>query len=248
MNRDHNNSGVTLIELLVAMAIVATVASMVYGSYAATSRSLEVYDSRLSCSQQTQLALRLMARQIRCAYAPAEPNDAKAVSQQTGTQPTSVENAAASQTWIEKSGPVFRGDPGNRGGEILQFLTTSGLGGDPAVPQRLSYTRYRYDPAAETLSIDRGAGPGQYSGQDSPPQWQLLLNGVKGIDLAFHDGRQWQPRWDYAQAKGLPRAVKIDLTVVGENSREYRLGTTAGIGCRAAVPQTSKRTVGGQKP
>jgi prepilin-type N-terminal cleavage/methylation domain-containing protein len=246
MNRRRNNPGFTLIEVLVALVMVTMIVSMVYGSYAATSRSLEVYDSRLGCSQRTQLVLRLMARQIRCAYAPVEPNNTEAASPQTGTQPAPVENATragASQTWIEKAGAVFRGDPHDKRSEILEFLTTAALGGGSAAPQRLSYTRYRYDPADETLWIDCAGGD-----KDDARQWQLLLDGIKSLDFAFHDGKQWQPKWDYAHARGLPRAVRIDLTVVAENGREHHLETTASIGCRVAGQQTSKKKTVSKKP
>ena len=232
MSKDRNNTGFTLIELLVALAMVAVIVSMVYGSYAATSKSLEVYDSRLDCSQRAQLALRFMTRQIRCAYAPAEPNHAASLSAQAGQMPV-----MADPTWIKESVPVFRGDSRNGRGEILQFMTTAGLGGGPTASQTLSSTRYRYDRATGTLSIDLGAGAGPFDPRGSNSRWRLLLDRVESVDLAFHDGRQWQQKWDFAQQRRLPRAVRINLTVVDERGRDHQVGTTASIGHRASRPQ-----------
>ncbi len=241
MTKDHNNTGFTLIELLVALAMVAVIVSMVYGSYAATSRSLEVYDSRLDCSQRVQLTLRLMTRQIRCAHAPTEPNDGESLSAQAGKTP-----AVTDPTWVKESALVFRGDSQNGRGEILQFMTTAGLGGGPTAPQRLSYTRYRYDRTTGTLSIDLGAGPREP--EDSSPHWRLLLDHVKSIDLAFHDGRQWQQKWDFAPHQRLPQAVSINLTVLDKAGRDHHVGTTASIGRRVSQPQqASKQTSGGKR-
>ncbi len=236
MSTNRNNTGFTLIEMLVALAMIATIVSIVYGSYAATSKSLEVYDNRLSCSQRAQLVLRLMTRQIRCAYAPAEPNNSESLSSQIGEA-----RETTSRTGTRKPAVVFRGDPHNKRGEILQFMTTAGLGDNPAAPQRLSYTKYRYDRSTMTLSIDRGTCAGPLGPEGSASHWQSLLDRVEGIDLAFHDGRQWRQEWDSAQDKGLPRAVRIGLTVVDENGREYCVGTTASIGCRITPSQPTSR-------
>ncbi len=250
MNRTRNKTGFTLIELLVALAMVATIVSMVYGSYAATSRSLEVYDSRLGCSQRAHLVLRLMTRQIRCAYAHIEPNDAQASPPQTAKTLVKTEQkvtATTSRTRIKKADPVFCGDPHNARGEVLRFLTTAGLAAGSA-PQRLACTRYRYDRTSKTLSIDRAAGTGRLGNQDPTPQWQVLLENVQSIELAFHNGRQWQPSWNATADKGLPRAVRIELTVIDKTGREYDLETTASVGYRVAPsPQTGKRAMAGKK-
>lgn len=238
MNRKRHNTAFTLIELLVALAMVAAIVSMVYGSYAATVGSLEIYDSRMNCSQRAQLALRLMARQLRCAYAPAEPNEADSGPEQTGPSPS----AATRQTLAQKPPSVFSGDGRDGRGDLLAFITTAGLGSTAAAPQRLSYTRYRYDRTNQTLFIDRGTSVNPFGDSDNAPQWQRLLDNVQAIDLAFYDGRQWRQQWDYAREKGLPRAVRVDLTVADERDRQYHLGTTAWIGYRvSAPPQTSTR-------
>jgi type II secretory pathway component PulJ len=202
--------------MLVALTMIAMIVSIVYVSYAATSQSLRTYNSRQRGTQRAELALRLMARQIRCAYAPAEPNRP-----QTSDEMTSA------------SIPVFAGSSQSGTGEILTLLTTAGLAGDPAAAQRLSMAQYRFDRSSTILAIRNG----RTTDKNAAPRWLKLLDGVKRIDLAFHDGRQWLPQWDYDDKQQLPHAVRIALTIIAEDGREYDLETTASIGYRTAASE-----------
>lgn len=208
----------TLVEMLVALALVSTIMMMVYGSYAAASRCLDRYASRMASSERASLVLRLMARQIRCAYAPAAPS--------TSTQPAPLTPPRAAPA-------LFRAD-----GTTLSFSTTGGPGRSNA----LSRVRYRYDSLSETLSIGcqpyaHGAETQSNSGYEQP-----ILRDVRRVDLQFYDGRQWRPTWEGADSAGLPRAVKIVLTLVDEKSRLHKYGTTVPIVCQKAAPTRESPT------
>ncbi|MHC4244281.1 MAG: PulJ/GspJ family protein, partial [Planctomycetota bacterium] len=66
--RRRLRAGFTLIEILVAVTIIVTIVSMVYGSYFATAKSTDAYQARMTTSGQTRKVLDRMARQIRCSY------------------------------------------------------------------------------------------------------------------------------------------------------------------------------------
>ena len=66
--RGRSLSGFTLIEILVSVTIIATIVSMVYGSYFATAKSADVYKIRMTQSGRTRRVLDQMTRQIRCSY------------------------------------------------------------------------------------------------------------------------------------------------------------------------------------
>jgi len=220
-NRDH--SGFTLIEMLVAMAMIVIIVSIVYGSYAATSQSREIYQSRMTCSQRAHLVLRLMSRQIRCAYArPVDPN-------------TTESTSSKDRILIEEVPDVFRGDPRNPRGEILGFATTIGLGGALNAQRGLSYVRYLYDSTMGTLSIAYGPHDNRRKTNARPASWTPILEGVTKIEMEFHDGRRWQSEWTDRRTKTLPRVVRIGITVVDENNREHQFGTAISIVCRSAI-------------
>ena len=69
MSNKSNKDGFTLVEILVAMTIIVTIVSMLYGSYFATLKSVRVYKSRIALSQQGRKVLTQMAQQIRCSHA-----------------------------------------------------------------------------------------------------------------------------------------------------------------------------------
>ncbi len=69
MKSNPNKKGFTLVEILVAVAIIVTIVSMVYGSYFAASKSTQAYRTKITSFQQGRKMLKQMARQISCAYA-----------------------------------------------------------------------------------------------------------------------------------------------------------------------------------
>lgn len=215
--------------MLVSLAIVSTIVTMVYGSYAAASRSLDVYGSRMACSERAHLVLRMMARQIRCAYVPP-----------AATRPT--ETGVDSQNTPAESIAAFRAESRGLRGNILSFTTTGGFGLGLDSPVGISRVAYRYDESRATLLIC--CEPCVY-GPDSLREtvaWRPALTGLTEIEMEFYDGRQWQPRWNSEQAGRLPQAVKIALAVTDENGRAHRYATTVPIVCRTAPPTRETRT------
>ena len=218
--------------MLVALALVGTIATMVYGSYAAVSRSLDIYGSRTACYERTCLVLRLMARQIRCAYMPPPPPGPTPSSPQNNTSPALP--------------AAFRADSRDAGGPILSFITTAGLATGPDTPMGVARVMYRYDPSNGTLSIC--CEPYSYAADDARESgpWRPILSGVTRVDLQCYDGRRWQVAWT-GESQRLPQAVKIALTVIDEKDRTHEFETTVPIGNRIV---SAKQTVstGAAKP
>lgn len=232
MNRQNTNPGFTLIEMLVALTMIAAIVSMVYGSYAATSRSMEVYDSRMTCSQRTDLVVRLIARQLRCAYTrPTELNQTAsgATAGNPGSDRGKQELSQSAEIQTLKSRPAFVGNQSNSKGEILDFVTTAGLSGGLTGSQRLTRVRYRYDSSLKMLAVSSQPPVDSGRKNDSAVSWQPLLWQVSNVELEFYDGSDWRPEWSSRSKQGLPRAVRIRLAVEDEKGRTYHCGTTVEI-------------------
>ncbi len=221
MSGGKNNAGFTLLEMLVALTIITSILAMVYASFAATTRSIDASGARLAQIERACFALRLMSRQVRCAYAPC--------SRQTGTPGDSESMFETAEASLRAPSIVFRGSSRDPRGEILSFVTGSGLGAGPDAPRGLFRVTYSYDRAASTLSIRRQEQADSSAGRLNSRRADLLLNNVTNVELKFHDGRQWQQTWDAVQKHELPRAVKVEITVADEAGRSHSLGTTIPI-------------------
>jgi len=129
------------------------------------------------------------------------------------------------------------------------LVTSSGLGAGPGAPRGLFRVSYVYDRASSTLSIRRQEAADSAGDRPNPRRSDTLLNHVTGIELKFHDGRQWQPTWDIAQRHELPRAVKLEFTMADEAGRSRSLGTTIPI-VQETHPESkgTKRTVAAGQP
>ena len=221
MSDRKTNAGFTLIEMLVALAIIMGIVTMVYGSYVATTRSMDAHQGRMACSERAYLVLRLLGRQVRCAYVPlTDPND---------ETPVSAPRRGATETRIRQASPWFWGNPRGRRGKILSFVTTGGPAAGPDVPPGLSRVTYLYDRTTATLSISMQEYVSLLRRSEDAGRTQPVLNNVTAVGLRFHDGKEWQDEWDYEKNDGLPHAVKLELTVVDENEREHHYDTTIGV-------------------
>jgi prepilin-type N-terminal cleavage/methylation domain-containing protein len=220
-------TGFTLVEVLVALALISTIVMMVYGSFLAASRSLDLYGSRMACDDRASLVLRLMARQLRCAYLPPVETDPLSSSSPNGVPSTPRTSLPAEPLTASEAG--------------LSFITTAGLGTGPA----LSRILYRHDPATGILSLCGEPYLYGAEAQASARSWRPILTGVRSVEVQFYDGQQWQSGWTGA-SQTLPQSAKIALAVVDEKNRLHEFETMVPLGCRRALPQPSVTTGAGK--
>jgi len=205
--RRRLRAGFTLIEILVSVTIIATIVSMVYGSYFATAKSAEVYKARMTTSGQTQKVLRWM------------------------TQPEETELAGtdSSRTSKIKKSPIiyFSYEPDSLGSGILHLVTTNKLFCEEGYANGLVDVAYKFNKNSGTLSLSQRRFVGTTEKYLEDRNWRELLVNVESVEWDFFDGRQWLQEWDFERKKKLPAAVKIDITSKDENDRKCHYGTIA---------------------
>lgn len=234
MKKTMGKKGFTLIEMLVAMAIVVSIVSMVYGSYFATSRSAEAYKAKMSVSESTGELLRQMARQIRCCYAKA-PEPAEAGARQS---------LPKTQGILEEPVGYFQGGDNLRTGEVLRFVTTARVYSKSDLNEGLIDVVYVFDKITRTLMVSTRRFVETASPLPEEPGFSAVMEGVENIETAFFDGTEWRAEWDYLQTKRLPAAVRIRIAVTDENGRTSEYATVAQTNCLRKWNNTKNNNLG----
>ena len=223
MNNRLNKHGFTLVELLVAVALIAAILCMVYGSYFATSKSAQTCKAMIAASEQGRRALEQMARQIRCSYAGT-------VDDYTETEPVET-GSKQSGMILEDSFSYFNGNSLAPRGEILHLVTTNRLLGEKQPADGLFEVTYKFDKRVSLLSLSQREfiGPAK---KTQVRNFQPVAENVKSLELKFFDGEKWLRSWDFMDIKQLPCAVRIELGCEDENHRQYYYATVAYISCQ----------------
>jgi general secretion pathway protein J len=185
--------GFTLIEILVALGLLALVAGLAYRGVAA----LVDGETRLAGEAQRWRTLDVALARMEADVRQALPRAARVGS---GTEPAwlaAPESHGASAIAFSRAGPEFDVEPGIAG-------------------QRIGY-RLRDG----TLQVVYWPGLDRARGGDGEAQAWPLVEGIAGFRVEQLDQRgQWQTRWPQANDSALPRAVRVHLTLASGEAIE----------------------------
>jgi len=217
MNKHQRHNGFTLLEMLVALAIIALIVSAVYASYISSAQSSSRCQSKITRNHQARTILHLMTRQIRCAYLNHPPRQDNRFTTNSATNDIDM----------------FYGDPDNSKGLILRFDTNCGTQNGRPV-NGLYQAAYLYDKLNNQLLYRQAPAFARdntwYKTDNEIPT--LIIDNIRQVTLSFYDGRQWHNRWHYSKHKSLPCAVKITLEFTDDNGTSQKYRTIAAINCR----------------
>lgn len=207
--------GFTLIEILVAVTIITTIVSMVYGSYFATAKSADAYKVKMALSSRTRKVMNQMARQVRCSYIGKPKQD------------TDLDG----KNKIRQNPIVYFNYEDFSGGGVLHFVTTHRLFCEEGCSDGLFDVVYKFDKSSGTLYLSQRIFIGTDENYSKDRSWRPILTNVESVELGFFDGQQWSMEWDFSQQRNLPLAVKIGITCRDENLRQSHYSTVANVDC-----------------
>ena len=217
----HRRAGLTLIEVMVAMAMFAMVGALVYGGFAQTSRAKQRLDTQLDRYHELRVAMERMVRELSMAYMSTHYNPASSlqtmrttfVSKDSGFGDR-IDFTSVSHTRI------YRDAKESDQTEISYFLTDDPDGDGKVLARRM-----------QTPIDDR---------PDEGGRIEVLLRDVLEFDLEYLDPTTWEwvKSWDAVSSTGqtnrLPAQVRITLTVPGIlDPKEKEV-----FGTRASLPMT----------
>jgi general secretion pathway protein J len=205
--RRSRQSGVTLIEMMVAMAILAIVATLMYTGFSQTSRNKKRIEAELDRAHEVRMGVERMARELSMAFVSAQANPDQSL-QVVTTAFIAKEAGGGSQidfaSFSHKR--LYRDAHESDQNELGYFMAD--------------------DPEDSTIKVL--ARREQNKIDDDPEEGgttQILIRDITGFELAFLEPLtgEWVTTWDTTQAamqlNRLPAQVRIQVTIPGANGR-----------------------------
>ena len=246
MKHPSRTKAFTLIEIIVAVAIVVTITSAIFGTYAAAAHSTTRAAAQARLTQQARSLIEKMTAQLRSTFW----QDSSSTKQEQKQQTSQV----ASNLPKHQLPPSLQAGANtlNSQTDLLCLVTTAAIFTDTTLAKGPFVARYRYDPAhnrllyhqgwlasaAKTNTVSGLAGTNRALSQTDPPpsQWAPLAENVKAIELTFWDGHRWRHDWNSRKQEGLPRAVKIELVLADDRAALTTIWTSTV--CLTSGPHT----------
>ncbi len=214
--------GFTLLEVMLAIAILAIVATLIYGAFEQTSRNKRRIDEDLDHYRTVQLALDRMSRELSMAYVSTHVNPSPSL-QTVRTAFIGEDHGREDRIDFTSFSHrrLFRNAHESDQNELSYFVTNHPDRPGVRVLARREQNRVDEDP-------QRGGTA------------QILIENVEGFEVEYFDpiSSDWVKSWDTTQPIGqpnrLPLQVRIFLTVPDSRRR----GRTQTFGTRASLPMT----------
>jgi len=211
-------AGFTLIEVLLAVTLLAMVSSLVYGSFARTFDAIDYVEGAQARYHDLRLALERLARELSMAFI----YDCREVDSPTGEETFRTLFKSERQSDVDKL--VFTSFAHMRmvrdSNESDQSVLTYYGDDDPDDRDLTDLMR------KEKVRID---GEPEEGGQA-----EILCRGIESLHFEFWDETktEWVEEWDCSQIERLnqlPKLVRITLTVLDEAGKELPLSTITRI-------------------
>ena len=187
----RRRSGFTLIELVIALAILALVAVLGYRALA----SLTDSEVRLTAEAKRWRELDAFFARLEADMREALPRDVRTGGGGEAAWVGDVDGTGNAELRFSRAGPEFATEPGSAG-------------------QRIGY-RMR-NGAVEVLYWPRLDQPASVS-----PQPFALADGIVEFRVAYLDARGgWRARWPAAGEPAVPRAVRVEIALAGGETIE----------------------------
>jgi general secretion pathway protein J len=220
MTAKRTQSAMTLIEVMVAIAIIAMISTLLYSAFIQTSRNKTRIEAESDRYHEIQVGMERMVRELSMAYVSAQLNPNEAM-RPVITAFVGKEEGSGSRLDFTSFSHIrlYRDAHESDQNELSYFITDHPDNSDRKVLARREARRIDADPLTCGTT-------------------QILIDDVRELKLSFLDPQtlEWTTTWDTTQGAGqpnrLPMQVKILLTVPDPHDPQHDLT----IGTRAALP------------
>lgn len=222
----------TLIELIVALSIVAIMAVSLYASVRIAFKAQSSAEAAVEPSRTAELAMEFLRQDIENAMPPA-----------TTTSGISLATGKLAGNFVGSDGTDDRG----HAGDDLNFYSTAEAGDHVSGNGEIKNIELLITTPANSVDhlLTRRVTRNLLSGVVQTPDEEILCRGVSGFNLRYYNGTDWQDTWDStAQDNVLPAAVEVTLELerpAGQSgTRTLRFIRVFALSCATAPPDDSE--------
>ena len=193
-----------MLEIIIAIFLLAIIITVIFASYTGTSRVVSDTESQAEIYQQARIALERLLEDLESAYNRPLP---------------------AGATALDGGGAMFHGEDqelNDASADRLRFVSTAHLSfSDEEKPAGTAIIEYtvRENAAGDGLVLFRADTPELLYSSDVEPGGFILCDKVRALDFKYYDADgQQHDSWDKTveDVKGLPIMVTISLEVYEE--------------------------------
>ena len=230
-------SGFTILEVLVAVTVLAMMATLIFGVFFYTITNAEQLGERAALRHRAGFILGDISRTVSSAYAPYAGTD--------------VGEGDGRPVFLGASAPFEE----SRAGSLGVFTTNPRLAaGTPGA--EIAFVSYQL-----IESVDVEEAPGWAAEENNPlvllcavePIFAIVdgeggqltswaLN-VHSLNLEYFDGTEWTAEWDYEGQGGYPDAVKIDLELRDSNDESLMYSTVAYVHANTPLEEPTEEQI-----
>lgn len=215
-------TGMSLIEVMVAMTIFAIVATLLYGGFQQTARIKESVESSLDREHEIRGGLERMAQELSTAYTSNQRNINEALrTMMTGF--VAKEEGSGTKVYFSSFSHrrLYRNAHESDQNELAYYLA-------PDPEHQSQDVLARREQRRVDVDLEKGG------------TIQVLISNVRGFEMQFFDPitKEWSTHWDTTQAGGqpnrLPLMAKLKVTVPNLTGK----GQDQSFGTRTWFPNT----------
>ncbi len=192
--RLNNDSGFTLLELLLAVAIMSALLVGLYTAFFSVSGSQMRVESELEHTRQIRRFMDVVSTELRSSFYKKTNERTLFESEIFGRR--GKELSSLGFTWF---GYPIIGKGRSPASELVavRYYVEQGTGDGEGASDTGVLFKARWNPY----------------GEEKEGYAAMVLENVESFALSFFDGKQWVKGWDASRENKLPAAVKIELTL-----------------------------------
>jgi general secretion pathway protein J len=222
MTRARRRQGITLIEVMVAMAVIAIVSTLLYTGFTQTAANKRTIERELTRQHEIRMGLERVARELSMAYVSAQLNPSPAL-QSVKTAFIGKEDGGGSRIDFTSFSHrrLYRDAHESDQNELSYFVTRHPDDGSRSVLARREQNRVDDDP-------------------ETGGRTQILIDDIESFELSFLDpvSGEWLSSWDSTQGAMQPNRLPTQVLIVLRVPNPRGRGPAITYGTRATLPMT----------